>query len=153
VDRKEMSIIVVIVVVVFLAVTAVTARSSLSSTPLYTVRMEQRSSKMNFLPTPVNEFTYTTEKGYVLNYEVCVGHYCSAAPLGKCTQYSTTCINTCPNTCVNTCPDTCDGYTCDDTSCQNTCEGPTCEWTCGNPTCDPTCEDPWTCMLSSCDMC
>ena len=52
-----------------LAVTCVTASTSLCNTPLYTFRIEQASSKMNFLPTAMNEFTSTTEKGYNLTYD------------------------------------------------------------------------------------
>jgi hypothetical protein len=46
--------------IALLAVT-VTASPWSSNTPLYTYRMEQVSSKMNFLPTEQSIFAYTTE--------------------------------------------------------------------------------------------
>jgi hypothetical protein len=49
------------VIIAFLAVAAVTAKPSSPSTPLYTFRMEQASSKMNFLSTEVKEFLYLQE--------------------------------------------------------------------------------------------
>jgi hypothetical protein len=118
----------------------VVARPSTSNTPLYTVRMEQVSSKMNFLPTEMNSFTYTAENGYKLNLEV--GGYWIADQI----NLDTTPQNTCRITCVPICPpDTLGGHTCEDTSCQPTCltQDPTCPYTC--ITCNPTCDDPWTC--------
>ena len=67
--RKWMLITAVIAGVVLCAA-AVSALPSLSSTPLYTFRMEQVSSEMSFLPTERNNFTYTTEKGYNMQYAV-----------------------------------------------------------------------------------
>jgi len=113
-DMKRILLAAISVAVVFLGVTAVTASSSLN-TPLYTLRMEQVSSKMDFLPSTVNEFTYTAEQGYKLDYDVS-GECCSSVkPLG-----------TYPNT---QCPDTCDDFTCEN-SCEDTCR-PTCD------TCNP----------------
>jgi hypothetical protein len=91
----------------------------LPSTPLYTYRMEQYSSKMHFLSSEVTAFTYTAEKGY--NVHVAD----SGGPLQEPTV-PLTCPATCSDTCLNTCPDTCD--TCSIT-CQCTCPD-TCESTC-----------------------
>jgi len=147
--KSKMLLVVSSVAIVLLAAVAVTASSSIS-TPLYTVRMEQVSSKMNFLPTQMNGFTYTAEKGSILNYNV--SNRCFAAPLAPtngggetcwpqcdtsqptCSTCSQTCSSTCPDTCPNTCSSTCP-VTC--VTCE-TCEGETCE-----NTCEPTC--PWTC--------
>ncbi len=134
-DKRQMSLAVVSIVVAFCAITYVTA-SSFAATPLYTVRMEQASSKMNFLPTTVNEFTYTAENGYTVNYAV-AGYCGGIIPLisggvNTCeTCDDPTCWNTCPDTCEPTCPNTCMGVTC------STCMQPTCE------TCESTC--PYTC--------
>ncbi|MBU7026917.1 MAG: hypothetical protein HXS48_08240 [Theionarchaea archaeon] len=135
------------ITVVLLAVAVVTARPWISDTPLYTVRMEQASSKMNFLPTAVNGFTYTTEKGYTLDCNV--SGYCGAVPLisgGVSTcetcQGQSTCWNTCPDTCEPSCEGTCFGSTCSST-CPSTCSGQTCD-TCTQPTCE-TCETCSTC--------
>ncbi len=112
--------------------TCITA-SSQTTTPLYTYRMEQVSSKMNFLPTERTTFTYTTEKGSALN--------CDVSPCGDKTPLSTL-WQTCAPTCLTVCPDTCD--TCD--TCVTfqgiaTCASckPTCQLTCD--TCPWTCED------------
>jgi len=134
--QKLMSYIVVIAVFALLAVTAVTASAwRPSHTPLYTMRMEQASSEMNFLSTARNNFAYTTGRGYELNYDV--AGYCVAGLAGEvsvsgpcfeteCSTCWPTCVNTCSNTCVNTCL-----YTC-----VSTCR--TCVYTCWN-TCAATC--------------
>lgn len=164
---KKMFIIMVSATAVLLAITAVTAYNRSTNTPLYTVRMEQASSKMNFLPTAVKGFTYTAEKGYTLNYDV---GYFNVIPLEPPTNYQTcpeticgstcetcqTCPATCPDTCPATCRYTCDDptcpatcpYTCDDPTCPNTCPA-TCPDTCDGPTCPSTCDDP-TCYVTSC---
>ncbi|MBU7045922.1 MAG: hypothetical protein HXS54_05750 [Theionarchaea archaeon] len=147
-DRKQKSISVIIVAVMLIAITSVTANSLAINTPLYALRMEQASSKMSFLPTERNIFTYTTENGFDLNYSG-TGECCGAvSPLdtGVWTcYYSTcggdTCYLTCPESCYGTCTDptcvTCQGQntcwatcpsTCED-SCGGTCEGRTCEET------------------------
>ena len=152
--KSKMLLVVSSVAIVLLAAVAVTASSSIS-TPLYTVRMEQVSSKMNFLPTQMNGFTYTAEKGSILNYNV--SNRCFAAPLAptngggetcwpQCDTSQPTC-STCDETCSSTCPYTCSGETCSDTCGQKvtcdwyTCYVPTCDWyTCYVPTCYwPTC--------------
>jgi len=121
-----------------LAVAAVTAHPFTPHTPLYTMRMEQVSSEMNFLPTEVNNFTYAAEKGHEFNYEalgVCCGVLNEPTiPLGTCC-YQLTC---------RTCEETCEGETCQ-ASCWSTCN--TCEPTCEEPTCLITCEHtcPYTC--------
>lgn len=151
-NGKRKMLATVVSVCAVLVVSTVIASSHVSSTPLYTVRMEQASSKMNFLPTAVNEFTYTAENGSTLNYEVpgsggeplevTVGKTCE----GTCVE--PTCPHTCPHTCAgnptcsNTCPDTC-GATCD--TCDSTCD--TCDSTCIGNTCEDTC--PFTC--STCE--
>jgi len=132
-------------VVVLLAVACVTASSLAVSTPLYTVRMEQASSRMNFLPAEKNGFIYAAENGYNLNYEVTA--YCGdMETLGKCTYNETTCAVTC-ETC-ETC-ETCPGmFTCENTSCQPTCPLGTCAATCAYTcpyTCDYSCEGGYTC--------
>lgn len=48
---------------VFLVITGVYASSGVTHTPLHTIRMEQVSSDMNFLPVEMNDFTYTTGQG------------------------------------------------------------------------------------------
>lgn len=125
--NKQLSV-VAIGVAAFLVLSTLTA-SSLIGTPLYTVRMEQASSKMSFLPTDVNGFTYSTENGYTLNYDA--AGYCGG------TLLEITVGKTCDGTCVidPTCPQTC-RYTCDDPTCGNTCPD-TCPLTCD--TCDHTC--------------
>lgn len=162
-DRKQKMIIAAVsVVAVILVVTGVTA-SSLQITPLNTVRMEQASSKMSFLPTSVNEFTYSAENGYILSYDTT--GCCSVEPLAPtgqeietCWPECTTTEPTCPSTCEgDTCQGTCStcstcqgqGYTCDQTSCQYTCES-TCGVSCGG-TCSSTCEQNPTCGASTCD--
>jgi len=62
-EVKQMMITVIGIAITVLVVAAVTADSSATNTPLYMMRMEQVSSKMNFLPTTMNTFTYTTENG------------------------------------------------------------------------------------------
>ena len=123
---------------VILAVMCVTATPRLS-TPLYTYRMEQASSKMNFLPTEKSIFAYTTEKGYSLNCNASFcdrGHPNMSDTYEECTTIEITCI-TCPGTCTDTCWPTCTN-TCQ--TCPATCPG-TCKNTCGNTcqTCEPTC--------------
>ncbi len=154
-DKRKMSIAVLTVVAVSLVVTFAAASSLMANTPLYTFRMEQASSEMNFLPTAVNGFTYTAENGYTVN---CEGSRYSGDVIPFEPTYAWTCIfstcrntcetcpytcddPTCPNTCPVTCPETCDGWTCDPTGCQATCY--TCErtcWdTCEGDTCWPPC--------------
>ena len=123
-----------------LAAALVTAGSQAATTPLYTIRMEQQSNKMHFLPTAVTEFTYTTESGVILG----TVKGCIVKPLltGEPICYLTgeTCKATC-STC-STCSSTC-GYTCG-CSCGFTCD--TCIATCGT-TCNPTCD------AITCDSC
>ena len=124
------------VAVISLVITSVAASPKISgNTPLYAFRMEQASSKMNFLPTAVNGFVYTAEEGYNFNYSAtgCCGDVkpldtSDATPTCALTCYPTscTCWQTCPYTCAATCP-----VTCDDPTCPNTCP----------VTCVPTCTD------------
>jgi hypothetical protein len=98
-------------VLVSFVILVVTASSLASSTPLYTVRMEQASSQMHFLPTAVTEFTYTAAPGVELNYTVME----SNSIRGPNTQ----------GTCLTCLIETCQG----DPTCESTCEF----------TCDPHC--------------
>jgi hypothetical protein len=136
-DRKKMMLAAVIgTVLVFCAIAAVTANSLAMNTPLYTYRMEQVSSEMNFLPTEMNGFSYIADKGYTLDYKV-TGYCGGVEPLSGVF----TCALTCQSTCPYTCPWTCLGNTCG--TCLNTCPY-TCKSTCGQYTCDDTCND-FTC--------
>jgi hypothetical protein len=163
--RGKMLVVITSLTIVSLAVTCVTANGWISNTPLYILRMEQQSSKMHFLPTATNNFTYTAEKGVSLNYSI--SGCCGGIPL-VFTQRSTECDETCGNscgitcdscgnTCGSTCPSTCGStcpYTCWSTcaySCGGTCAtcGSTCDETCGG-TCDETCDA--TCH-ETCDTC
>ncbi|MBU7018406.1 MAG: hypothetical protein HXS44_12925 [Theionarchaea archaeon] len=144
IDKKAMSFVIVFVVVTFLAITCVTARSLASNTPLYTLRMEQASSKMNFLPTTVNKFAFTAEKGYELTCNIDGNsrdlHGIDTPSFDEtecypCPTYVLTCPDTC-DTCLDTCPDTCEGPTCP----VPTCDDETCYYTgCGEKTCRPEC--------------
>lgn len=137
--RKMISLAVISAVLTGFAITAVLASSWTFATPLYTVRMEQASSRMNFLPTEMKGFTYMTERGCSLNYDS-LG-YCSVSPLSdrptspqilcKWTDPYSTCQSTC-STCPVTCPETC--YTCLVETCPDTCP-----MTCGGSTCNPPC--------------
>jgi hypothetical protein len=123
------------VIMVFLAVTYATASPSVN-TPLYRYRMEQSSSKMNFLPTALNAFAYTAEKGYHVKCDVLGnsiadewdGGTDSVVITCQTTGYTCvpTCESSCPDTCWPTCPNTC-WYTCVYT-CNITCS--TCDVTC-----------------------
>jgi len=140
-DRTQKRVLLVMtsVAIVSLAVTCVTANLWALTTPLYTLRMEQASSEMNFLPTTVNEFTYTTENDFNMEYTL-VG-CCGAEPFDVPTKIGFTCDEpTCPNTSCNTC-----GFTCPNT-CEFTClYGTHCPHTC-HDTCGKTCSTcPYTC--------
>lgn len=110
--QKRISILVASAVLVFLTVACVASSSWVSITPLYTYRMEQVSSRMNFLPTEVNTFAYTAENKYTLDHYVS-GNYGDVKPL-ECSYYLTTCADTCIHTCNPTCDDplTCKWSTC-----------------------------------------
>jgi len=142
VDRKQMSIVVISVSFVLLAATCVTASPWTRNTPLYTFRMEQASSKMNFLPTAVNGFIYTTEKGHDLGHNAAECCGCGGAqPLAPYTcatcneemcEVPTICgtCGTCywMTTChPNTCPWT-DWPLCYETQRYPTCHWSTCYW-------------------------
>jgi hypothetical protein len=107
---KKLHLVLIGAAVVFLAMACVSARTS-PSTPLYTMRMEQASSEMNFLPTAVESYNYTAESGYSLNCTV-TEYRGGATPLG--TEFTCggdtcqpTCLPTCRPTCWDTCPKTC----------------------------------------------
>lgn len=110
--------------------------SQTSYTPLYMVRMEQASSRMNFMPAEVNEFAYAAGAGYTLNYDV---QGCCGGITPDTWTFGSTCDGTCTEpTCADTCRLTCDDPTCEDTcpaTCPLTCD--TCTSTC--TTCGGTC--------------
>ena len=141
-DRKKMIIAAATVSLALVAVACVTASSQTKSTPLYTYRMEQKCSEMNFLPTEVAEFTYTAGEGYTLGYDA-AGCCSDVNPLdtGVWTCYYSTCGGP---TCWLTCPASCYG-TCNDPTCPVTCQSTcpytcntcsTCEYSCGQNTCN-----------------
>ncbi len=66
--RKQGSLIVVGGALILLTATSLTGSLLLPSSPLYAVRMDQASSKMDFLPTEQNTFTYVAEDGYSLTF-------------------------------------------------------------------------------------
>lgn len=141
--NKELSTVVIGAAALF-ALSTVIASSQGYTTPLYTVRMEQASSRMNFLPTAVNQFTYTAEKGYTVNYNA--AGYCGAPleiTVGKTCDGTCDIDPTCPHTCRSTCDDPTCGETCPDT-CQLTCD--TCYHTCALCTFD-------TCFISCVGFC
>lgn len=138
-DKKKMSLAVVSAIAVSCVIVVATASSLMADTPLYTLRMEQASSKMSFLATEMNGFTYTAENEYTLNQEVsgCCGSITLDTGVWTCE----------PNTHEMSCK-TCDScITCD--TCfhcvtQDTCDTcDTCDYTCVN-TCPATC--PFTCL-------
>ena len=116
-DKKKISTAMISLIVASLAVATMTASSSLYNTPLYTFRMEQVSNEMNFLPTEMNDLTYTAENGYNLNYGVaeCLWNCDTAGndttPLIMTWQYTCefyhTCSYECPETNQWTCWVTC----------------------------------------------
>lgn len=120
-DKKT---VIAVGVAIMVAAAGVSA-ASWTKTPLYTYRMEQASNTMHFLPTKMNTFSYTAEKGYTLTH---------SAGTNSLISPQWTVIETCPNTCVNTCGTcalTCE--TCD--TCGETIYGtPTCKYTC-QPSC------------------
>lgn len=106
--KQKLSIAAVIVLVS--VITAVTAASSILNTPLFMYRMEQASSEMNFLPTAMNTFIYTTEKGCTLQYND-FGEYC-----GDITPEAFTWL-----TCTKTCYGSTQGCGCEPTiTCNHT---------------------------------
>ena len=134
--NKKMLIAAICVGGIFSVLLFVTASSLTAHTPLFTVRMEQASSDMHFLPTSVESFSYSVENGYSLDYAVESG--VCAIPLeytgwatcaGQHNTCSSTCVSTCSSTCVNTC-----------CTCVSTCSS-TCVNTCSN-TCWESCSAP-----------
>ena len=126
-NKSQKVFLAVVSIAILCATATVTASSKISGTPLYTFRMEQVSSKMNFLPTAMNEVVYTARNGYTLDCGI-FGGYCDVGPFKV--PAGGTCSETCPETCEDTCPLTrC--LPCNDTygdTCPNTCE--TCPLTC-----------------------
>ena len=105
--HKWMSIAAVVAAITFLAATAVTARR-IPETPLYMYRMETQSSEMDFLPTAVNGFTYSTEKGSTLQYGFVDGsNVVSIFDIPLVLDTGPMCQDTCFVTCVPT-----DRFTC-----------------------------------------
>ena len=150
--KKQNMAFAVVSIAVLCAVTAVNA-NRICGTPLYTARMEQVSSKMNFLPTTVNDLVYTAKEGCTVMYGTGYGA-AFKVPAGTCYN---TCGDTCPATC-ETCYDTC-GKTCPATceTCWDTCPVTGCT-PCGDTlpeTCPDTCETCYntcgnTCAVTSC---
>lgn len=137
--NKKMSLLVASIALV--GITALSIAGSMTAhAPLYTLRMEQVSNKMGFLPTEMNGFTYTAESGHTLNWAA-AGCCSDVKPLSTSpgSTYCESCIpetceESCEWTCFETCPYTCStcqgqGHTCDNTSCQATCWD-TCWYTC-----------------------
>ena len=118
----------VVVGVAALAATVVHASSQTVDTPLYIYRMEQQSNKMHFLPTIMNEFAYTTEKGYTIEHEIAA--LCVVQPRNPLTIGFTceTCRDPTCVTCVETCLPTCDDTTCLNTCGESVCVCPTGPW-------------------------
>lgn len=77
--KKRLSVAAISTGVVVSVVLFATAGSLLADTPLYISRMEQANSKMNFLPTSVKNFFYTTEQGHAVNCSV--GGYCGRSQM------------------------------------------------------------------------
>lgn len=138
--KRKMLIGAVSIAIVSLAVTFVTASPRSFNTPLYTVRMEQASSKMNFLPGTMNNFTYTTEKGYTMDIDASrewySGFHLFLASEISCPTVYMSCGGTC-STCDSclicptdyNCPT--EGSTCEPTECgPNTCMETQCDRTC-----------------------
>ena len=100
------------IVAVSLAASATAYSPYQSDTPLYTVRMEQACSRMHFLPAAVNEITYTTTKGYTLDYHIpeMEGNDTDAHPI-HWDSYGFSICHTCWLSCGGSCGYTC-GYTC-----------------------------------------
>ena len=103
------------IVGVFLAASVTATQRYQSDTPLYIARMEQASSKMHFLPAAVNEITYTTTKGYTLDYDIpeMKGNDTEAHPI----HWDSNCWSC--STCWLSCGGSCGGHTC--YTCLNSC--------------------------------
>ena len=88
--------------------TAVTAHTQSVYTPLYTVRMEQASSGMHFLPTEANTFTLTAEKGCSFDYGAVSLAVSADKPVATGATCEDTCDDpTCPAVCLSTFRYTC----------------------------------------------
>jgi hypothetical protein len=139
-------------------------------TPLYTIRMEQASSKMHFLPTEKNNFTYTAEQGCTMDVSFQklpsdAGIFSTSSPDTCYGQITCEGSYTCSQTCYGwthggiTCLITCNMWTCTPETCLITCGNYTCVavitcmGTCVE-TCPATCEtcegQGWTCDATSC---
>jgi hypothetical protein len=91
------------VVVTTFAISAVTASPGTLNTPLYTFRMEEASSEMNFLPKEQSPLVYTTGEGYHLNTSA--PKYCDNMEALPMTYYQ--CWHTFGNECWYTFDDGC----------------------------------------------
>jgi len=139
--KKQIYLGVVSATVICLALACVSA-SSLPNSPLYALRMEQHSNKMNFLPTAMNGFTYNAAAGHTLGHEVSGG--CGPVLRGTDATCHPTCDGSTCETCSPTCPWTC-WYTCDDPTCGSTCPLEQCYPTgvltvCTCNTCEDSCD-------------
>ena len=135
--QKWMSVAAVVAAITFLAATAATARR-IPDTPLYMYRMETQSSEMDFLPTAVNGFTYSTEKGSTLQYGFVDGsNVVSIFDILPVLDTGPPCQDTYWVTCVHT-----EKFTCKqayDTCLGGVCLGYTHQDTCGWTCCDIFC--------------
>lgn len=171
--NRQWTLIAASVTATFLVIMLFAVNTGTLDTPLFTWRMEQASDKMGFSPTPVNGFSYDTEKGRVLGYEITEDEYGYVKPLDsgqgceqdtregegcRDTQDDTcqTCEDTCEDTCADTCSDTCSTCT-GETSC-STCPADTCsniKTQCGTctDTCSESCEGTCETCTSNCSTC
>ena len=137
----EMKMLAILCIVVFIAA-SVTAHSPYQvNTPLYTVRMEQACSKMHFLPSEMNEITYTAHQKYTFDYTI--PQMGGKDITAQCTMFSTVDCTCFYYTCFfYTCTwPTCYYKTCIyDTCFYDTCFYETCYYeTCNYYTCWPHC--------------
>jgi hypothetical protein len=100
-----------------LAIACVTANTLTVDTPLYTYRMEQVSSQMNFLPVEANGFNYNSQNCCLLSYSTGCTVPLDIPTTFPCKPTEETCLNSCGGTC---------SYTCKVTECES------CSFTCGS---------------------
>jgi hypothetical protein len=78
-ERKKLMVVALVAATALIIATTVSA-SSFAGSPLFSLRMEQQSSKMNFLPTEIKGFTYAAESKSCLTLDMSL--CCNAVPLG-----------------------------------------------------------------------
>jgi hypothetical protein len=94
--RIKTTLVVTVGMVVLLATLFVTTGISVASTPLFTVRMEQVCSDMNFVPDLVIGFSYMTEKGHDLKCNSPSCDISSSGTLGTTLRTCDPCIKPTP---------------------------------------------------------